>query len=146
MKSMLQLSLALFLVLCGLSLTAAAQDGTINTLSVNPRQNIEMTNSTGTETGQPNDYVDETQLQDNVGTINSLSVNPRQNIEMTHATGTETGQPNDVVAGSSSQENGRIPVTSNMTGSGSNGNMTQSATGAKPAATKAQPKAATPKK
>jgi hypothetical protein len=35
----------------------AQQGGTINTLSVNPRQNQELTNSTGTETGQPSDSV-----------------------------------------------------------------------------------------
>lgn len=125
MKTLLQLSLASFLLLGGLSLTAAAQDGTINSLSVNPRQNIDLGNYAGTETGQPDDYVDETQSQDNVGTINSLSVNPRQNIEMTHATGTESGQPSDVVPGSDAQENGRMPVTTTMNGSGSNGNMNQ---------------------
>jgi hypothetical protein len=57
------------------------------------------------------------------GTINSLSADPRQNLELTHSTGTETGQPNDVVAGSQGQENGLVPVTSNMQGSGSNGDL-----------------------
>lgn len=59
------------------------------------------------------------------GTINALSVNPRQNIEMTNSTGTETGQPSDSVPGSQNEENGLVPVTSNMVGSGSNGNMNQ---------------------
>ena len=59
------------------------------------------------------------------GTINSLSVNPRQNPEMTNSTGTETGQPSDAVPGSQNHDNGLVPVTSNMVGSGSNGNMNQ---------------------
>ena len=66
------------------------------------------------------------------GTINTLSVNPRQNAELTNSTGTETGQPSDVVPGSQSQPNGLVPVTTNMMGSGSNGNMTQSTPGTKP--------------
>ena len=36
---------------------AMAQSGTVNNLSVNPRQNQEMTNSTGTESGQPSPAV-----------------------------------------------------------------------------------------
>jgi len=59
------------------------------------------------------------------GTINTLSVNPRQNLELTNSTGTESGQPNDVVPGSQGQENGLVPVTTNMGGSGSNGDMNQ---------------------
>jgi hypothetical protein len=61
------------------------------------------------------------------GTINSLSVNPRQNLELTNSTGTQSGQPSDSVPGSESQENGLVPVTSNMVGSGSNGNLNQGA-------------------
>jgi len=60
------------------------------------------------------------------GTINTLSVNPRQNQELTNSTGTETGQPSDAVPGSETEPNGLVPVTSNMVGSGSNGNMNQS--------------------
>lgn len=59
------------------------------------------------------------------GTVNTLSVNPRQNQELTNSTGTETGQPSDAVAGSENEPNGRIPVTSDMAGSGSNGNQRQ---------------------
>ncbi len=59
------------------------------------------------------------------GTINTLSVNPRQNLELTNSTGTETGQPSDAVPGSEGQENGLVPVTSNMEGSGSDGAMNQ---------------------
>ena len=65
--------------------------------------------------------------QDSSGTINTLSVNPRQNQELTNSTGTETGQPSDVVPGSESQPNGLVPVTTNMQGSGSNGDMPQAA-------------------
>jgi len=65
------------------------------------------------------------------GTINTLSVNPRQNLELTNSTGTETGQPSDAVPGSENQPNGLVPVTSNMNGSGSNGNMNQAEAGAK---------------
>jgi hypothetical protein len=77
------------------------------------------------------------------GTINSMSTNPRQNVELSNSTGTESGQPSDSVPGSQSQENGLMPVTSNMVGSGSNGDMGQSARGAKPAtaATEAKPAA-----
>jgi hypothetical protein len=63
--------------------------------------------------------------QSSGGTINSLSLDPRQNVELTNSTGTETGQPNDVVAGSQGQENGLVPVTTNMQGSGSDGNINQ---------------------
>lgn len=42
--------LAGLLLLSGM---AVAQNGTINNMSVDPRQNQELTNSTGTETGQP---------------------------------------------------------------------------------------------
>ncbi|HSY14167.1 MAG TPA: hypothetical protein VK976_18395 [Verrucomicrobiae bacterium] len=146
MKTTLQLSLAFFLLAGGLSLTAAAQDGTINTLSLNPRQNVEMTNSAGTETGQPNDFVDESAAEGSSAPINSLSVNPRQNIEMTHATGTESGQPDDAVAGSDRQENGLVPVTSNMTGSGSNGNLAPGTASAKPPVASAPPAPANPKR
>jgi hypothetical protein len=68
------------------------------------------------------------------GTINTLTVNPRQNQELTNSTGTESGQPSDAVPGSSNEPNGLVPVTSNMVGSGSNGNMNQNASaGAKQA-------------
>jgi hypothetical protein len=60
------------------------------------------------------------------GTINTLSVNPRQNQELTNSTGTETGQPTEAVPGSETEPNGLVPVTSNMVGSGSNGDMNQS--------------------
>ena len=60
------------------------------------------------------------------GTVNTLSVNPRQNLELTNSTDTETGQPSDAVPGSQNEENGLVPVTSNMTGSSSDGNLNQS--------------------
>jgi hypothetical protein len=75
------------------------------------------------------------------GTINTLTVNPRQNQELTNSTGTASGQPSDAVPGSESQPNGLVPVTSNMTGSGSNGNMTQSTPGTKPPGANAAPEA-----
>ena len=90
------------------------------------------------------------------GTVNSLSVNPRQNLELTNSTGTETGQPSDAVPGSESQDNGLVPVTSNMVGSGSNGNLNQSQSSAtaaalpnattKPGQTRNQPATAAPAK
>ncbi len=67
------------------------------------------------------------------GTVNSLSVNPRQNQELTNSTGTESGQPSDAVPGSESQDDGLVPVTSNMAGSDSNSNTNQSSTANKPA-------------
>ena len=69
------------------------------------------------------------------GTINSLSVNPRQNAEMTNSTGTESGQPTADVPGSANEPNGLIPVTSDMVGSGSNGNMSQNVEANNPAVT-----------
>ena len=85
------------------------------------------------------------------GTINSMSTNPRQNLELSNSTGTESGQPSDSVPGSQNQENGLMPVTSNMVGSGSNGDMNQDIRGTKPAtpATETKPAAtnnATPSK
>jgi hypothetical protein len=59
------------------------------------------------------------------GTINTVTVNPRENQELTCSTGTESGQPSDTVPCSGSEPNGLVPVTSNMVGSGSNGNMNQ---------------------
>jgi len=59
------------------------------------------------------------------GTVNSLSVNPRQNQELTCSTGTASGQPSDAVPCSDTQPNGLISSTSEMAGSGSNGNMNQ---------------------
>ena len=72
--------------------------------------------------------------QSSSGTMNSLSTNPRQNQELTNSTGTESGQPTDAVPGSESQPNGLVPETTNMVGSGSNGNMSQSTPASKPAA------------
>jgi hypothetical protein len=69
------------------------------------------------------------------GTVNTLSVNPRQNQEMTNSTGTESGQPTNDVPGSQNEPNGLIPVTSDMSGYGSNGNMSQSTDGNNPART-----------
>jgi len=68
------------------------------------------------------------------GTINGLSVNPRQNEELTNSTGTETGQPSDSVPGSENQDNGLVPVTSNMGGSASQTNPNQPAAGSTAAA------------
>jgi hypothetical protein len=59
------------------------------------------------------------------GTINTLSVNPRENQELTNSTGTETGRPSEAVPGSEKEPNGLVPVTSDMVGSGSNGNTNQ---------------------
>ena len=70
--------------------------------------------------------------QSSSGTMNSLSTNPRQNQELTNSTGTESGQPSDAVPGSESQPNGLVPETTNMVGSGSNGNMSQPTPGSKP--------------
>lgn len=72
------------------------------------------------------------------GTVNYLSVNPRQNQELTNSTGTETGQPSPAVPGSENLPNGLIPVTTTMTGSGSNGNVNQRETAAKPASTQSK--------
>jgi len=55
MKTVLLIMIAVMGLLGGEIL--AQQSGTINNLSVNPRQNQELTNSTGTETGQPADAV-----------------------------------------------------------------------------------------
>ena len=78
------------------------------------------------------------------GTINTLTVNPRQNQELTNSTGTEPGQPSDAVPGSANEPNGLVPVTSNMIGSGSNGNMNQSASaGGERAASASSPGQAT---
>jgi hypothetical protein len=70
--------------------------------------------------------------QSQSGTINTLTTNPRQNQELTNSTGTETGQPSDAVPGSEEQPNGLVTPTTNMVGSGSNGNVSQSTPGAKP--------------
>ncbi len=79
------------------------------------------------------------------GPVNSLTVNPTQNQELTGTMGTETGQPNDVTPGSENMPNGLVPVTTNMMGSGSNGNTNQNVPGvsAKPKANSAAPKAET---
>ena len=66
------------------------------------------------------------------GTINTLTTNPRQNQELTNTTGTETGQPSDAVPGSEEQPNGLVTPTTNMVGSGSNGDVSQATPGSKP--------------
>lgn len=76
------------------------------------------------------------------GTINSLSLDPRQNVELTNSTGTATGQPNDVVAGSQGRENGLVPATTNMQGSGSNGNRNQAPAASSTAADTPTPQSA----
>src|SRR5690349_18651511 len=51
-----------------MTIAAAAQEnseGPINTLSVNPRQNAELGNYTGTETGQPTSGLPRTESQPN---------------------------------------------------------------------------------
>jgi hypothetical protein len=67
MKRTFQAVLAALVLLGGMSIVAVAQDssGTVNTLSVNPRQNQELTNTTGTETGQPSDVVPGSENQPN---------------------------------------------------------------------------------
>lgn len=59
------------------------------------------------------------------GTINSLTINPTVNQELTGTMATVTGVPDDVTPGSQNMESGLTPVTTNMVGSGSNGNMNQ---------------------
>lgn len=84
------------------------------------------------------------------GTINTLSLNPRQNQELTNTTGTESGQPSDAVPGSENEPNGLVPATTNMAGSGSNGNTNQTPSAAKSAnatsAASAEPARAAEKK
>jgi hypothetical protein len=75
-----------------------------------------------------------TQSQSSSGTINTMTTNPRQNQELTNTTGTETGQPSDAVPGSEAQDNGLITPTTNMVGSGSNGNVSQPTPGSHPPA------------
>ncbi len=67
--------------------------------------------------------------QDVSGTVNSMSVDPTQNQKLTGTLATTTGQPNDVTPGSENMPNGLVPVTTNMKGSGSNGNMNQPVAG-----------------
>ena len=74
------------------------------------------------------------QAQSSSGTINTLTTNPRQNQELTNTTGTETGQPSDAVPGSEAQPNGLVTPTTNMVGSGSNGNVSQPTPGSHPPA------------
>jgi hypothetical protein len=78
------------------------------------------------------------------GTINTLSLDPRQNAELTNSTGTASGQPSDAVDGSQGQENGLVPVTTNMQGSGSNGNMNPPPAAASTASETAATNSATP--
>lgn len=102
MKITLRIILGAALVLAAFSLNAVAQDGgTINTLSVNPRQNIELTNSTGTETGQPSDSVPGSQNEPNglITPNTAMSgggtyVNLRQNVPQN-----QPPHPNDVQVG-----------------------------------------------
>jgi len=54
MKRVLLNAIAVLALLTGV---AMAQSGPVNTVTVNPRQNADLTNSTGTETGQPSDMV-----------------------------------------------------------------------------------------
>jgi hypothetical protein len=58
MTRILQALLVASLFLGASAINATAQQsGTINTLSVNPRQNVELGGYSGTETGQPSDAV-----------------------------------------------------------------------------------------
>ena len=69
MKNILRAGITILALLAAMTIAAAAQEnsggGTINTLSVNPRQNAEMANYTGTETGQPSDAVPGSDQQPN---------------------------------------------------------------------------------
>lgn len=68
MKTTLLAVLSFMLLLSGLAINAAAQEnseGTINTMSVNPRQNAELGNYTGTESGQPSESVPGSESQPN---------------------------------------------------------------------------------
>ena len=62
MGNLMRIMSATMCLSCGL---LWAQNGTINSLSVNPRQNQDLTNSTGTETGQPSDAVPGSESQEN---------------------------------------------------------------------------------
>jgi hypothetical protein len=68
MKRTLLAVFSLMILLSGLAITAAAQEnsvGPINTMSVDPRQNAELGNYTGTETGQPTTGMPRTENQPN---------------------------------------------------------------------------------
>ena len=58
MKYAVRAVLAALALAMVMSVTSVAQEdvnGTVNTITVNPRQNVELGNYGGTETGQPND-------------------------------------------------------------------------------------------
>ena len=68
MKRTLLAVLSFALLLSAFAITAAAQEnseGPINSLSVDPRQNAELGNYTGTETGQPTTGMPRTENQPN---------------------------------------------------------------------------------
>ncbi len=94
MKKVLRLTIAML----GLSCAALwAQNGTINSLSVNPRQNLELTNSTGTETGQPSDAVPGSQNDDNglvPVTSNMVGSGSNGNLNQSQSSATAAAAPN----------------------------------------------------
>lgn len=67
------------------------------------------------------------------GPINVVTVDPRENADLANTTGTETGQPSDIVPRSYNMANGLNPVTTNMSGYGSNDNLNRPLAGAKAA-------------
>ena len=75
----------------------AQQSGTVNSLSVNPRQNEDLTNSTGTETGQPSDSVPGSEAQDNGlarSTSNMTGTGSNANQNQPGAASTAAAAPN----------------------------------------------------
>jgi len=63
-KRVFLIAIATALLSCGV-VWAQEGEGTVNSLSVNPRQNVEMTNTTGTESGQPTAAVPRSENQPN---------------------------------------------------------------------------------
>ena len=75
MKKTMLAVLSFVLLFSGLAISAAAQEnseGPINSLSLDPRQNAELGNYTGTETGQPTTGMPRTENQPN-GLVPSTS-------------------------------------------------------------------------
>jgi hypothetical protein len=93
-KNILQIAAAFICLSCGV---AWAQSGTVNTLSVNPRQNLELSNSTGTETGQPSDAVPGSQDQENgltPNTSNMTGSGSTQDLNQNQSSPTAAAAPN----------------------------------------------------
>ena len=88
MQKQFLMVIAILWLLCGV--VPAQQSGTVNSLSVNPRQNQELTNSTGTESGQPSDAVVGSDNQPNgLAPVTSNMVGSGSNGHMSQAQSTE---------------------------------------------------------